>query len=308
MNAQLADSRQVAEYLGKPHDFLLKKIKSAKCSKAFRQENFWQLKYSVANKKPQPMFLLTYNGFFLLVSTGFGKKSEYWRKKIFRLITQWESSLENYINVEQKENNGKPYVEALLEHGEKLYKAGREIAEKKNKKKASEKAANAMILPKCKENKATNKTISAESAIDADWEEVREENQSQNLTKRERNRLAGRRYRWNKKLVALGLPRIERGKTDLPETFQEYLAIFGDENPYSNAESVFKTIIKEEVEEFGFTTTKTLLDNCNADIPKECLYDFKRIALKCLREAGLIYRRFTQRGENFSVWAMKNDC
>ena len=303
MNSQFADSRKVAEYLGKPHNFLLKKIAGAKCSKEFRQENFWQFQYCQGNKKPQAMFLLTYNGFFLLASTGFGKKSEYWRKKIFRLVTRWEESLENYMDT-SREKSARPYVEQLLEHGKKLYKAGCEIAEKQNKQTDNENAANAMILQECLKNKPIKNKFANQAAIDVDWEEVEKENQRQKLDKRERNRLAGRRYRWNKKLVALGLPRIERGKTDLPETFEEYLAIFGDESPYSKARQTFQAIIEREKENKSFKTID-FVEYCGIQAPQECFYDLRQIAVKCFRDAGLVYKQIKVGNNKIYGWRKK---
>lgn len=45
----------------------------------------------------------------------------------------------------------------------------------------------------------------------------------------EYRRATMRRYKWNTKLEALGLPRIQRGRQDLPDTFEDYLA----ENGYT---------------------------------------------------------------------------
>ena len=70
---------------------------------------------------------------------------------------------------------------------------------------------------------------------------------SENQTKREYQRLTMQRYKWNLQLDALGLPRIARGRQNLPDTFAEYIEEQGYKGKQPEAAKVIDTGQKQAI-------------------------------------------------------------
>jgi len=71
----MTTSLKVAEFFGKRHDDVLKKIRSLECSDEFALRNFAECSRAGSNNKPEPFFAMTKDG-FIFVAMGFtGKKA-----------------------------------------------------------------------------------------------------------------------------------------------------------------------------------------------------------------------------------------
>lgn len=72
----MTDTLKVAEYFGKRHDNLLRMIKSLGCSDEFNALNFKAVKYIDEKGEKRPMYLMTQDGFTLLVMGFTGGENE----------------------------------------------------------------------------------------------------------------------------------------------------------------------------------------------------------------------------------------
>lgn len=63
----MTDSLKVAYYFGKQHKNVLKAIKELNCSPEFNRLNFKLVKYTDSKGEKRPMYLMTQDGFTLLV-------------------------------------------------------------------------------------------------------------------------------------------------------------------------------------------------------------------------------------------------
>ncbi|MWQ21513.1 transcriptional regulator [Glaesserella parasuis] len=72
----MTDTLKVAEYFGKRHDNLLQIIKNLGCSDEFRHLNFKEAKYIDEQGKARKMYLMTQDGFTLLVMGLTGGENE----------------------------------------------------------------------------------------------------------------------------------------------------------------------------------------------------------------------------------------
>lgn len=88
----MTDTLKVAEYFGKQHKNLLRIIKELNCSDEFRRLNFKPSSYLNEQNKKQPMYLMTQDGFTLLVMGFTGKKAMQFKEayiKQFNAMNKW---------------------------------------------------------------------------------------------------------------------------------------------------------------------------------------------------------------------------
>lgn len=71
----MTNTLKVAEYFEKRHDNILRRLESLECSDEFRLLNFKASYYLNEQNKKQPMYLMTQDGFTLLVMGFTGKKA-----------------------------------------------------------------------------------------------------------------------------------------------------------------------------------------------------------------------------------------
>ncbi|MCB4226589.1 Rha family transcriptional regulator [Mannheimia haemolytica] len=71
----MTSTLKVAEYFEKRHDNILRRLETLECSDEFRLLNFKESYYFNEQNKKQPMYLMTQDGFTLLVMGFTGKKA-----------------------------------------------------------------------------------------------------------------------------------------------------------------------------------------------------------------------------------------
>ncbi|TCK01676.1 Rha family phage regulatory protein [Volucribacter psittacicida] len=111
----LTDSLKVASYFGKRHGNLLRILNNLGCSKEFSQLNFKAAKYIDEQGKKRPMYLMTQDGFTLLVMGFTGKKAMQFKEAYineFNHMRKWISSRANLKQDQQRLNDA---IKASLE-------------------------------------------------------------------------------------------------------------------------------------------------------------------------------------------------
>lgn len=87
----MANSRQVAERFGKPHDDVLRAIEDIECSREFYRRNFETEMYLDRRQLEQPMFRMTRDGFSLLVMGFSGTKAMLWKERYIQAFNMLEA-------------------------------------------------------------------------------------------------------------------------------------------------------------------------------------------------------------------------
>jgi Rha family phage regulatory protein len=82
---------QVAETFEKRHDDVLKSIRNLDCSNVFRLRNFAESSYLNEQKKKQPMFIMTKDGFMFLVMGYRGKKAAAFKEAYIQRFNDMET-------------------------------------------------------------------------------------------------------------------------------------------------------------------------------------------------------------------------
>ena len=93
----VTSSRRVAEYFGKRHDDVLKAIRNLECSGEFRLRNFAESSYKNEQKKRQPEYLMTRDGFIFLVMGFTGKKAARIKEAYINAFNQMESLIKERL-------------------------------------------------------------------------------------------------------------------------------------------------------------------------------------------------------------------
>lgn len=86
----IVTSLDIAETFGKEHRRVLQDIRELQCSKEFGQHNFVQSSYINAQNKTQPMYLITRDGFTLLVMGYTGEKAMRFKEAYINSLMQWK--------------------------------------------------------------------------------------------------------------------------------------------------------------------------------------------------------------------------
>lgn len=94
----MTDSLKVADYFGKQHKNILAIIKNLPCSDEFNRLNFKPVKYIDEKGEKRPMYLMTQDGFTLLVMGFTGKKAMQFKERYiaeFNAMKKWLHSRAN---------------------------------------------------------------------------------------------------------------------------------------------------------------------------------------------------------------------
>lgn len=91
--AVLTTSRVVAEYFDKPHNDVLKRIRSLDCSLEFNEGNFSLVEYLDTKGEVRPMFELTRDGFMFLAMGFAGAKAAAVKEAFIRAFNDMEHML-----------------------------------------------------------------------------------------------------------------------------------------------------------------------------------------------------------------------
>lgn len=95
-------SLDVAETFGKEHKHVLRDIRELACSEEFRQSNFGPSEYVNEQNKKQPMFVMTRDGFTLLVMGYTGDLAMKFKEAYIKQFNAMESTLQGKIIERQK--------------------------------------------------------------------------------------------------------------------------------------------------------------------------------------------------------------
>ena len=88
-----ADSRQIAEHFGKRHDNVVRDLESLKKDVLNFEEMFFQSTYADSYGRQQKSYLMTRDGFTLLVMGFTGKAALEWKLKYIKAFNEMEKSL-----------------------------------------------------------------------------------------------------------------------------------------------------------------------------------------------------------------------
>jgi len=95
--APVVSSRYIAQVFGKRHDNLLSTIRNLACSSEFRLLNFKESCYKNEQGKRQPEFLLTRDGFSILIMGFTGKKAIAFKEAYINRFNQMEEFIKNLL-------------------------------------------------------------------------------------------------------------------------------------------------------------------------------------------------------------------
>lgn len=100
--ATTTTSLNVAGVFGKRHDNLLQTIRNMECSEEFRLLNFKEATYADDQGKDRPMYIMTRDGFTLLVMGFTGKKAMAFKEAYIKAFNRMEQKLKKLQTEEQK--------------------------------------------------------------------------------------------------------------------------------------------------------------------------------------------------------------
>ena len=89
-NRALTNSLLVAEKFGKEHKRVMQDIREMGCSALFREHNFVLSSYLSCQNKELPMYIMTKDGFTLLVMSYTGEKAMRFKEDYIAPLTQWK--------------------------------------------------------------------------------------------------------------------------------------------------------------------------------------------------------------------------
>ena len=96
------DSLQVAETFGKQHRHVLRDIRDLNCSEPFRLSNFGLSSYKNEQNKKQPMYLMTKDGFTLLVMGYTGDKAMAFKEAYINRFNQMEAFISSLLEAKME--------------------------------------------------------------------------------------------------------------------------------------------------------------------------------------------------------------
>lgn len=98
----ICTSLDVAETFGKVHNHVLRDIRELGCSDEFRLSNFGQSSYMNEQNKKQPMFLMTRDGFTLLVMGYTGELAMKFKEAYIKQFNAMETALRGKLIEREK--------------------------------------------------------------------------------------------------------------------------------------------------------------------------------------------------------------
>ncbi len=121
----MTNTLKVAEYFCKQHKNLLRIIKELNCSDEFRRLNFKPSYYLNEQNKKQPMYLMTQDGFTLLVMGFTGKKAMQFKEayiKQFNSMNKWIEAKRKVSHDQHRMNEAiKLHLESTGKKDEHIY-------------------------------------------------------------------------------------------------------------------------------------------------------------------------------------------
>lgn len=121
----MTDTLKVAEYFGKQHKNLLRIIKGLNCSDEFNRLNFKPVKYIDEKGEKRPMYLMTQDGFTLLVMGFTGKKAMQFKEayiKQFNSMNKWIEAKRKVSHDQHRMNEAiKLHLESTGKKDEHIY-------------------------------------------------------------------------------------------------------------------------------------------------------------------------------------------
>lgn len=98
----VVSSLDVAETFGKEHRRVLQDIRELECSGEFREHNFVQSSYINSQNKNQPMYLITRDGFTILVMGYTGEKAMRFKEAYIKQFNAMEKALQGKLIEREK--------------------------------------------------------------------------------------------------------------------------------------------------------------------------------------------------------------
>lgn len=92
-------SLDVAEHFGKRHDDVLKRLRNLDCSPEFTLRNFAERSRPGSNKKPEPYYRMTRDGFTFLCMGFTGKEAAKWKEAYINAFNQLEQAITEKNNM-----------------------------------------------------------------------------------------------------------------------------------------------------------------------------------------------------------------
>lgn len=96
----VTDSVTLAEAFGKRHDKVLRDIRQARCSDAFRQHNFIPHEYENKQGRKMPAYILTYEGLAFIGMSYNGEQADQLKELFLNQFKVTKRSLERQVNIE----------------------------------------------------------------------------------------------------------------------------------------------------------------------------------------------------------------
>lgn len=104
-NQIVTDSLTVAESFNKEHARVLRDVRDLECSNEFRVGNFTESTYKNSVGREYPQFIMTEQGFSLLVMSYTGKQAMHFKEMYINEFHQMRENLENNVHVlDEKES------------------------------------------------------------------------------------------------------------------------------------------------------------------------------------------------------------
>lgn len=98
-NAPFCTSLDVAEKFGKEHKHVLRDIRELRCSEEFLVSNFGLSHYETAQGKSQPMYIMTRDGFTLLVMGYIGDVAMKFKEAYIKQFNAMEKALRGKLGL-----------------------------------------------------------------------------------------------------------------------------------------------------------------------------------------------------------------
>ncbi|MCA3991403.1 Rha family transcriptional regulator [Vibrio vulnificus] len=92
-NDLVTDSRNIAEYFGKRHDDVLRKVRSLACSREFNARNFAEVEYKDQKGERRTAYQMTKDGFMFLVMGFTGKRAAEIKERYINAFNEMAESL-----------------------------------------------------------------------------------------------------------------------------------------------------------------------------------------------------------------------
>lgn len=111
----MTDSRKVAYYFGKQHKNILKRLENLNCSAEFNRLNFKPVKYTDSKGEKRPMYLMTQDGFTLLVMGFTGKKAMQFKEAYINEFNQMKNWITSRANLKHDQRRLNDAIKFSLE-------------------------------------------------------------------------------------------------------------------------------------------------------------------------------------------------